>query len=109
MKKVWGKTLLYRIEIREQEKSLARDKKMYLDDEIFIRNQFDALDKRTQTLKDFESQTQRVIRRTKRNEKKLEKRINDLESGKFDWIANRYPRACDQEWYQERNILTVFK
>ena len=54
-------------------------------------------------LGDLEKQSKRVTHRTKRDEKKLEKRIQDFESGKFDWISNRYPLVCDHDWNQQRN------
>ena len=74
-------------------------------EEDFIRNATIEMNTRNETLNHLELQRKRINKRTKRNEKKLEKRIEDFESAKYDWIENRYSYVCGKKWNQMRNIV----
>ena len=55
------------------------------------------MDQRNETLLHLEKQQKLINKRTKRNERKLEKRIESFESAKYDWIENRYPFVCGKK------------
>ena len=92
----------------EQENSLSREQEKLRKEEDFIRNATIEMNTRNETLNHLELQRKRINKRTKRNEKKLEKRIEDFESAKYSWIENRYSYVCGKKWNQMRNIDMMY-